>query len=870
MIRAPHGLRVEHLDEPLGLDVTAPRLSWKLPPPAARQEAYRLRVGAWDSGWVESSASVLVPYEGPALGSRARTDWQVQVRTDLGTSPWSEPGWWETGLLSPDDWLARWIEPAEGPERAPAGQRPGYVLRTTFSCPGVPSLVRVYATAHGVYELFLNGERVGDQELTPGFTSYRSRIQVQTYDVGPLLRDGDNELRAVLTDGWYRGQTGFTKQPDVYGDRVALLVQVEVDGEVVAATDGAWKSAIGSVRAADLIAGERHDQRVHDADLDWQPVEVVDADFGVLCASPAPPLRRVELLRPRSLTTLANGRHVVDLGQNINGWVRLADPGPAGSEVTLTCGEALDASGDITQDHLDSIDFATQTPLPLGQIDHVTSDGSGTAFEPRHTTHGFQYVRIEGHPGPITADDVQGIVVHTDLRPTGWFACSDARLNRLHDVADWSFRTNACDIPTDCPQRERAGWTGDWQLFCPTAAFLYDVAGFSTKWLRDLAADQRKDGAVRNFAPDPSPEGADDNQIKTFIEGSSGWGDASVLVPWEMWRAYGDRRLLAEQWPSMVAWMDYVARAAREQRHASRVERNATAEAHEQYLWDTGWHWGEWLEPDQKEDDVFQNFVHNDFAIVATAFYAHSAATMASIARIIDRADDAAHYDSLAENVRAAWRQEFVADDGSVRTDRQADLVRALSFRLVPDEARARVADQLVELVRANDTHLNTGFLATPSLLPVLADEGHLDLAYELLFQDTPPSWLTMIDRGATTIWEHWEGIDTDGVAHASLNHYSKGAVISFLHRYVAGIQLLDDGPAYSRFRIAPRPGGGITWATAAHESPYGRIESSWWEGRDGRIHLSVVVPPNTEAEVDLGDGAPVRVGPGRASFELR
>ncbi len=577
-------------------------------------------------------------------------------------------------------------------------------------------------------------------------------------------------------------------------------------------------------------------------------------------------MRRIELLRPRRVRELAPSRHVVDLGQNINGWLRIADPGPAGTELTLTCGEALDANGDVTQDHLGSMDFTTQTPLPLGQIDRVVSDGSGRAFEPRHTTHGFQYVRVEGHPGPLTEDDVTGVVVHTDLRPTGWFACSDERLNRLHHAADWSFRTNACDIPTDCPQRERAGWTGDWQLFSPTAAFLYDVAGFSTKWLRDLAADQRKDGAVRNFAPDPSPPSADRNEIKTFLEGSSGWGDASVLVPWETWRAYADRRLLEEQWPSMVAWVDYVTDAAGEKRHAHRIARSETPAPHEQFLWDTGWHWGEWCEPDLLEDDHFDNFADRDFAIVATAFFAYTTRTLAAIARILGRGDDAARYDELSANVVDAWRLEFLADDGTVRSQRQADVVRALAFDLVTDDVRPRVAEQLVTMVRAADTHLNTGFLATPYLLPVLADHGHLDLAYELLFQDTPPSWLAMIDRGATTIWEHWEGIDDAGVAHASLNHYSKGAVISFLHRYVAGIQLLDDTPAYSRFRVAPRPGGGLTWASAVHEAPYGRIESSWSTGPEGTT-FTVAVPPNTEAIVSLPDGREVEVGPGRATF---
>jgi len=560
--------------------------------------------------------------------------------------------------------------------------------------------------------------------------------------------------------------------------------------------------------------------------------------------------------------------HVVDLGQNINGWVRVDDVGPRDTRLTLTHGESLDTTGDVAMEHLAPDDWSSGEPLDAGQIDVVVSDGARRPFEPRHTTHGFQYVRVEGHPGTLPEDDVSGVVVHTDLRRTGWFRCSDERLNQLHEAAVWSFRTNACDIPTDCPQRERAGWTGDWQIFAPTAAFLYDVAGFSTKWLRDLAADQRADGVVRNFAPDPSPAGADENAIKTFIEGSSGWGDAAVLVPWAMWRAYGDRRLLEEQWPSMMAWVDFETSAARAGRHALRIERSPAPRAHEEFLWDTGFHWGEWCEPDLEDMDHFANFARHDFGIIATAYFAHSAATLAAIARVLQQPEHADRYDVLARNVREAWQTEFVTAEGAIRSTRQADYVRALAFDLIPKDQRNDTARRLVELIRAAGTHLNTGFLATPHLLPVLADAGHLDLAYEVLLQDTPPSWLTMIDRGATTIWEHWEGVDAHGVAHASLNHYSKGAVVSFLHQYVAGIRILDDGPGYRRFEVAPRPGGELTWAEAAHESPYGRIESSWWTDAAGTT-LIVQVPPNTEAVVSLPNDAETLVGPGRSSFRF-
>jgi alpha-L-rhamnosidase len=859
----PWGLRVEHLDEALGIDVRRPRLSWKLPAGTSRQHAYQVRANDWDSGRVDSRGSVLVPYGGSAPRARERVDWRVRVWTDQGPSDWSDPAWFEMGLLAPADWSARWIEPFESEVAAP-GFRRAHVLRTSFTHDGSAQLARLYATAHGVYEVFLNGTRVGDAELTPGFTSYSSRLQVQTYDVTELLRDGENELRAQLSDGWFRGQLGFTRQADVYGHTLALLLQLEVGGVAVVTTGDGWESGLSAIVAADLMEGQHTDLRLRDDDVTWTPVRVVEHDLGVLCASPAPPVRRVESIRPRAVTQLAPGRHVVDLGQNINGWLRLGDCGPLDTTLTITHGEALDGNGDVTVEHLRSRHWETQELLSAGQVDRVESDGA-RPFEPRHTTHGFQYARIEGHPGPLTPDDVTGVVVHTDLRRTGWFRCSDTRLNRLHDAADWSFRTNACDIPTDCPQRERAGWTGDWQIFVPTASFLYDVAGFSTKWLRDLAADQRKDGAVRNFAPDPAPPGADEHPIKRFIEASAGWGDAAVLVPWATYRCYGDSRLLEEQWPSMVAWVEFEATTARTARHQSRIERAATPAPHEEYLWDTGFHWGEWCEPGEGGDTHWAN-LGRDFGIIATAYFARSAATLAGIATVLDRPADAARYTDLAAHVVDAWRAEFLDADGNVRSDRQADHVRALAFGLVPDNLRAQTASRLVDLIRAAGGHLDTGFLATPFLLPVLADAGHVDVAFDLLFCDTPPSWLAMIDRGATTIWEHWNGIDDDGVPHESLNHYSKGAVVSFLHEYVAGIRTLDDGPAYGRFRIEPVLGGGITWAEAAHDSPYGRVASSWTL-INGEFRLVVDIPPNTAAEVVLPDGTVNHAAPGTAIF---
>ncbi len=878
----PTRLRVEHLVGALGIDTTRPRFSWWLPDGARRQLAYRTRMGnGWDTGRVESPDSLLVEYTGPRLRSGDRVAWVVKVWTDLGESGWSEPHVFELGLLGTADWSARWIAPVEG-EPAPPGMRPAMLMRGEFELVGQSVLAaRLYATAHGIYEAFINGRRVGDAELTPGFTEYRDRLQVQTYDVTDLLRTGRNAIGAITSDGWYRGQVGLPRAHDQWGSELAFLAQLRVelaDGSVVVVgTREGWRSARSHIEAADLIAGQSVDLRRHPDgwsspgfdDAGWDSVLVADHGYGNLVASPAPPVRAVEELTPLSVRRVARGQ-VFDLGQNINGWVRLRDLGPVGTEITLIHGEAIAADGDVTTKHLEvDLPFLPE-PLPAGQVDRVISAGRpGEVFEPRHTTHGFRYVRVEGHPGALAGDDLTGVVAHTDLTRTGWFRCSDERINRLHEACVWSLRGNACDIPTDCPTRERAGWTGDWQIFVPSAAFLFGVAGFSTKWLRDLAAEQWSSGVVANLAPSPPSES--EGGFLAELNGSAGWGDAAVIVPWEIYRAYGDRRLLEEQWPSMVAWLTYVERAASGARHPARAARRPEPLPHERYLWDSGFHWGEWLVPgeDLKGPEEFEVFRQADKADVATAYFVHSARLMSAIARVIGREADARRYGSLAERVRAAWQAEFIDRSGRVRPETQANHVRALAFDLVPGKLRAEVAARLVELIRAAGMHLGTGFLATPWLLPVLADTGHLDVAYELLFTDTMPSWLYMIDRGATTMWERWDGIREDGTPFESLNHYSKGAVVSFLHRYVAGIRLLDSGPGYRHFRIEPQPGGGLTWVRAEHDSPYGRIESSWRLTEDA-LELTVTVPPGTTAEVVLPDGTVENLSVGRHAIHGR
>jgi alpha-L-rhamnosidase len=520
----------------------------------------------------------------------------------------------------------------------------------------------------------------------------------------------------------------------------------------------------------------------------------------------------------------------------------------------------------VTQDHLRPHDFRRPGQfLAAGQVDEVTASGAfGEVFEPRHTTHGFQYVSVQGLAPDLTAEDITACLVQTDLEPLGTFACSDGRLNKLHGIVDWSFRDNACEVPTDCPQREKAGWTGDWQLFVPTAAYLYDVTGFSRKWLNDVRADQWENGVIANISPSPGPE-ATAADFMAFVNGSAGWGDAMVMVPWEIYLATGDAAILAENWESMKRWLDFVRTTAESDRHPDRAAAGPTPAPHEKYLWDTGFHWGEWMEPDGPEPDLFAAR-SADHGIVATAYYRNTTALMAKIAGVLGHAKEATSLTDLSEDVRKAWELEYLDISGQVTQPSQANCVRALAFDLVGPEQRAAVTAQLVSLIRAAGTHVGTGFLATPYLLPVLADNGELDLAYELLMQDSEPSWLAMVDRGATTMWELWNGLDAKGNPHQSLNHYSKGAVVSFLHRYTAGLRQAPASAGYERIIIEPRPGAGLTSAATTHHGPQGLIEVQWITD-DGGLQLRAAVPPRTTAEVRLAGGRAAVVGPGTHHF---
>lgn len=757
---------------------------------------------------------------------------------------------------------AKWIQPCEdGP--APAGERPAMLLRARF----LGSDARwIFATAHGVYELYLNGVRLGDQELTPGFTAYRKRLEVQRFDLSGQVRPGWNTLVAVLSDGWFRGRHGFQRGADGFGDRTALLVAViDGKGSPVMATGPDWWWRPSHITRADLMDGQAIDFRrfdprwfTEDAGEGWRPVETCmdDPRTAILVAPSAPPVRRLAELPPASTTRPRPGTVVLDFGQNMNGWVRLVDLGPAGTTLTLTHGEALDADGLVTTEHLRAFNFATHALLPAGQIDEVTSAGRPSdVFEPRHTTHGFRYVQVDGIPEGLSWDGARAVMVGTDLRRTGEFRCSDARLERLHEVVRASLVSNTCAVPTDCPQRERSGFTGDWQIFVGTAALMADVSDFSQRWLRDLAADQWPDGRVPTIVPNPGGDRPSGDAFEDASAGSAGWGDAAAIVPWELWRAYGDVDGLREAYPAMRNWVRYAARAAASGRHPLRAAARPVPAAHETYLWDTGFHFGEWLEPDvPPHPDPTA-----DHSIVATAYLSRSASIAAATARLVGTAEEAEEFDAIARGAASAWQAEFLTASGEVATDRQAPCVRALAFGLVPPRLRPVVAGQLARLVAENDDRLNTGFLSTGLLLQALADHGRGDVAWRLLTRTGHPSWLGMIDDGATTMWEHWDAVHPDGTVTGSLNHYSKGAVASFLHTHVAGLRLPEfptEGEAgYQRVDVVPFVPEGLTHASTRQETARGPVSVGWRLEGD-RFTLEVDVPEGTVGSVTMPDGA--------------
>lgn len=864
---APLGLRVEYAVNPLGIDATTPRLSWRSTSGErdARQSAYQIQVAAspgdlesgqllWDSGRVSSDASLFIPYGGPELVTAQRVYWRVKLWDgDSHESAWSEHAHWEMGLLQEGDWQAQWISHA-GPVDT-EGHRPAAMLRKAFTVDGDVASARLYATARGIYAAELNGAVVGDQVLAPGWTSYDHRIQYQTFDVTAQLQRGDNALGAQLADGWYRGYLGWDGKRNIYGDRTAFKAQLVItyaDGRMqVVATDDSWRvSRDGPYRAADLYDGEVYDARREIPgwstagfdDGDWTAAVVETARPEALVAPEGPPIRVMDEIRPVKISRAPNGEVLVDMGQNMVGWVRLRVKGEAGAKIVLRHAEVLDPDGNIYTENLRAAD-ATDEYILAGRDEEV--------YEPRFSFHGFRYVGIRGYPGDLKPEHITGVVVYSAMPQAGHWESSEPLLNQLYSNIVWGQRGNFLDVPTDCPQRdERLGWTGDAQVFAPTAALNMDVSGFFAKWLRDLALDQKPSGSVPFVVPDIFANAEPQAMPQ---HGTAGWSDAATVIPWVMYQAYGDTGFLQRQFNSMKAWVNYV-----------------TSQAGDDHIWRPVWQFGDWLAPELKPQLQGPGYqARTEVDLIATAYYAHSADLLARTAAVLGKDSEATAYRHLFEEIRTAFQREFVTPAGRVYYDTQTAYVLALSFDLLPEEMRAQAAANLAADVKKRGNHLTTGFLGTPDLTHVLSRYGQTETAYDLLLQTTYPSWLFPVTFGATTIWERWDSLREDGTFQnpemTSFNHYAYGAVGHWMVTTVAGLGAA--APGYKQLLVAPKPGGGLQHASASHDTPYGRAYSGW-STNGSAFALKVEIPVNTQAEVILPLAASAAVKEGGVALD--
>lgn len=741
------------------------------------------------------------------------------------------------------------------------GKRPAYFLRKEFEIGGEVKTALIKATAQGIYNIYIDGKRIGDKVLTPDTTDYRFHLAVQEYEVSSLLTPGRHTVVIELADGFFRSTTGFWRVDINYENFVAALFEMDIEykdgSKQILDGDASWRVSKSHILGADLMEGQTEDRRLYNPaiklngfdDSTWEH-PLLGSAAAALVREFAPPIRVIEELKPTSIKVLDDGAIVIDFGQNINGWIKLSNLGPRDTSFEIKHAEGLYPNGHANMEHM-------VIPLPGipqhtgGQRAFVTSSGQpGDVFENYFTTQGFQYVEIVGHPGPITEEEISAVVVHSDLHRTGWFKSDNEDLNWLHEATVWSFRDNICGVPTDCPTRERAGWTGDWQLFSPTAAFLYDVLDATRKWMADVVVGQTPDGVIPNIAPSdkrmrPGGEGV-------FMNGSAGWGDAIVSTPLDMYNAYDDLSLAHESWDAMVKWMNFAYTRSREVRHPDRIASRATAAAHEEFIWDAPFHWGEWLAAGEGAPE-FPKFLTLDHGITATAYMYRSTLQMVEIGRLIGRPEaEILAYAEIAPKIKDAWQKEYLLPSGSLTDETQANYLRALHFDLVPENLRPAIGKRLVEIIREAGTHLGTGFLATPYLLSTLADNGYADVAEELLFQDTVPSWLYMKKKGATTIWENWDGIDEEGNIEASLNHYSKGAVISYLHQYIAGLK--STSPAYKSFMVKPHLISKVNHVELSLETPRGLIQVEW-KRHAGKFEIQINVPQGSTAHAHLPDG---------------
>jgi alpha-L-rhamnosidase len=840
-------LLCENLVNPIGLDECQPHFTWVISSDANNtlQQGYEVKVAtnlsdlqknkklSWTSKQDKSNQSIHIPYEGSTLQSNTKYYWQVRVWDNKGRiSPWSEVAFFHTGLFNKEDWKAKWINSGISADTV-NGISP--LLRKSFTIKKKIANATAFITSKGLYVAYLNGQKIGNDHLTPGWTSYKNRIQYQVYDVTSLLSAKENVVSAQLGSGWYRTNLGWSDNKNFYGKETALLLQLNIkytDGsEEVVVTDDSWKSSKGPIQYSEIYNGEIYDARLEKEnwtkvgfnDQSWQKVKVLDHGSEKIISTYNEPIRKRETFKPKEIIITPKGETVIDFGQNLVGWVKIMGSAQSGDVLQWKHFEVLDKNGNVYMNN-----------MRVAQV-NTTYHFKGTGVEqytPTFTFYGFRYIWIDKGAELLKNVTFEAEVLYSDMPITGQFETSDPLINQLQHNIQWGQRGNFLDVPTDCPQRdERLGWTGDAQAFSRTAGYNFHVHNFFKKWLKDVAHDQTPEGAIPFVVP---------NILGSGASGSAGWADAATIIPWDMYVIYGDKRVLQDQYESMKKWVEFM---------RSKSKNN---------LWNTGFHFGDWLFFSRNNDTDGTSAVTDKY-LIAQCFYAHSTNLLIKTAGILGKQEDVKEYTSLLAKIKKAYQDEYMTPNGRLIANTQTAYVLALNFDMLPENKTAMAAQYLVDNINRYN-HLTTGFLGTPYLNHVLTKTGHDTIAYKLLHRKDYPSWLYPVTKGATTIWERWDGIQPDGNFQAesmnSFNHYAYGAIGDWMYQSITGIRPDEIEVGYKKFDIKPNIGGNLTFAKASLDTYYGPIKSGW-EIIDGGLKLNVEIPVNTVANVYV----PVRGG---------
>lgn len=835
-------IKIDNLKNPLGLENNKPRVTWNCED-GIKQSAYSYSVeingeNSFESEKIQSDEmTFILPV---VLSDRDEVKVNITLWDEEDKEGEVSSTTFEMGI---HDWKAKWINPelTVSKERQPASY-----LKKEFVVNNLGK-ARLYITSHGLYEAKINGKRVGEFVLAPGTDDYNKRLQYQVYDVTDYLKSGTNIIEVAIGDGWYRGNNGIDGVNHLFGDDISLLCQLEINKEVILISDETWyASQDGPIRFSDMEIGEIYDARKEEI-KSWHDVTVSDYPYDVLVCSDEVIIKEHETFIGEKID-VPNGEIVYDFKQNLAGYTSFEVNAKEGDKIVIWHGEALDENGNFTQKNIEPGARNKNGGIPQ-KIEYVCKEGLNV-YKPAFSIFGFQYIKVETD---IDLSDAKftSIAVYSDMEETASFECSNSDVNQLFKNTMWSMKSNFVDIPTDCPHRERSGWTGDAAVFVNTGTMLQDSYTVFRKWLKEVRLQQGKDGKVMNVAP---PINDPNEGFSKFINGSTGWGDAIVIVPYVLYKRYGDISILEENYEAMSKWVQFLGNLSKK----TKLKNVFKKDPYKNYIIEKGFHWGEWCEPDVDGGAEIKNTLTKGAPKSATAYYYYSTKLLSEIAGILGKQSESDELDSLASEIKKAYIAHFT-DDGIVNSDRQCDYVRPLEFGLLDKEEEN--AKLLNEMIIKNEYHLNTGFLATPFLCPVLCKYGYVETAYKLLLQDTLPSWLYQVKKGATTIWENWNGLEAGG--NASLNHYSYGAISGWLLSGICGINVENN-----KVVIKPQVNKLLQHAKASYDSPLGNIKSSWkYEGDE--LVFEISIPSNVEATLILPNNEEHKLSGGNHTFKI-